>query len=475
MAGLRGGASFPRAAGRASSGSTSAAPRACPRRRFYWPETGRLEAVGTFPGAGPRSIVARLTAWRGRYVEMEDAGRADRPGRPDRARGAVARRSDAARRRARPSLRSWPTATSRPSWARRCTGPGIRAPVVWRGQGFRDGGEDVERFRRAAFDGQVKFRAVAPAALCLRGCGLPPRPGEQHQAGQGPQQRAGSTRRRRPSWPWPRARGMRARPSPGSEAGMGMRKLPAHQAGHADRAVDGAARMRSWSVTAGPVQRCGKRGRLEVDHVKPVRTAPRTGIRPGQSADACACPVTPENPLRNAAIRPTPSAPGWRNALPSWPPKPIEQRKINMLDSVKIARRQSEIRQALVEPGRQGHPDRGRNPPACETSTGIPQQRNPLSGGADRRGHRTARGRGRAGNPRGQGMGRPGGGLRDAPGRAGPGRGPQPLDGRTAEVVQELRSAGGYRGTPDPLGGAGTRRRNRCQRHPEPDADPPDH
>jgi phage terminase large subunit-like protein len=39
---------------------------------------------------------------------------------------------------------------------------GLRIPVVWRGQGFRDGGEDTERFRRAAFDGQI---AVRPSLL----------------------------------------------------------------------------------------------------------------------------------------------------------------------------------------------------------------------------------------------------------------------------------------------------------------------
>jgi len=35
---------------------------------------------------------------------------------------------------------------------------GIRVPIVWRGQGYRDGGEDCERFRRAAYDGKVKSR-----------------------------------------------------------------------------------------------------------------------------------------------------------------------------------------------------------------------------------------------------------------------------------------------------------------------------
>jgi hypothetical protein len=34
----------------------------------------------------------------------------------------------------------------------------MTAPVVWRGMGFRDGGEGCERFRWACFDGQVKSR-----------------------------------------------------------------------------------------------------------------------------------------------------------------------------------------------------------------------------------------------------------------------------------------------------------------------------
>jgi len=41
---------------------------------------------------------------------------------------------------------------------------GIRAPVIWRGFGFKDGGEDCERFRRAAFEGKV----LTTASLLLR-------------------------------------------------------------------------------------------------------------------------------------------------------------------------------------------------------------------------------------------------------------------------------------------------------------------
>lgn len=51
---------------------------------------------------------------------------------------------------------------------------GIAAPIVWRGMGWRDGAEDVERFRRAVFDGQVKttesllMRSAISEAVCLR-------------------------------------------------------------------------------------------------------------------------------------------------------------------------------------------------------------------------------------------------------------------------------------------------------------------
>src|SRR3546814_1778486 len=41
---------------------------------------------------------------------------------------------------------------------------GIRAPIVWRGMGFRDGGEDCERFRRACFDSRV----LSAPSLLLR-------------------------------------------------------------------------------------------------------------------------------------------------------------------------------------------------------------------------------------------------------------------------------------------------------------------
>jgi phage terminase large subunit-like protein len=32
----------------------------------------------------------------------------------------------------------------------------LRVPFIWRGFGWKDGSEDIERFRRALFDGEVK-------------------------------------------------------------------------------------------------------------------------------------------------------------------------------------------------------------------------------------------------------------------------------------------------------------------------------
>ena len=51
---------------------------------------------------------------------------------------------------------------------------GIHCPIIWRGFGFKDGGEDCERFRRAAYDGNVLtapsllLRSAFSDAICLR-------------------------------------------------------------------------------------------------------------------------------------------------------------------------------------------------------------------------------------------------------------------------------------------------------------------
>lgn len=53
---------------------------------------------------------------------------------------------------------------------------GVRAPVIWRGMGCRDGGEDVERFRRAVFDGRVRDAASAAVLAVAEGARQAARP-----------------------------------------------------------------------------------------------------------------------------------------------------------------------------------------------------------------------------------------------------------------------------------------------------------
>jgi len=128
---------------------------------FYWPDTGRLEAFGTFPGKPSLLDRGQRDGVSGRYVEMSDRGElttlgdATVPVAPwmGQVMARVADQQVAAICADRYKMAEIGEAIAR---------AGIRAPVVWRGQGFRDGGEDCERFRRACFEGKV---IVAPSLL----------------------------------------------------------------------------------------------------------------------------------------------------------------------------------------------------------------------------------------------------------------------------------------------------------------------
>lgn len=140
---------------------------------LYWPETGRLEAVGTFPGKPTLADRGASDGVSGRYVEMQDRGELTTLGEltvPVAAWLAeVMRRIDGEAVSALVADR-YKQAELGEAMQR----AGITAPVVWRGQGFRDGGEDCERFRRAAFDGLVRsapsllLRSAFADAVCLR-------------------------------------------------------------------------------------------------------------------------------------------------------------------------------------------------------------------------------------------------------------------------------------------------------------------
>jgi phage terminase large subunit-like protein len=128
---------------------------------FFWPESGRLECLGTFPKSPTLADRGAADGVSGRYVEMQDRGELSTLGDKTVPVGAwlaeVMRHVDGESVAAITADRY-----KQAELAEGMDRAGVSAPVIWRGQGFRDGGEDCERFRRAAFDGLVKS---APSLL----------------------------------------------------------------------------------------------------------------------------------------------------------------------------------------------------------------------------------------------------------------------------------------------------------------------
>lgn len=139
---------------------------------FYWPETGRLECLGTFPSMPSLLDRGQVDAVGDRYVQMQDRGELTVLGSKT------------------VPVAAWLTEVMAHVQGEQVLGlvmdrykqselgealdrAGIRAPLIWRGNGFRDGGEDCERFRRAAFDGKISakpsllLRSAFADAVCL--------------------------------------------------------------------------------------------------------------------------------------------------------------------------------------------------------------------------------------------------------------------------------------------------------------------
>ncbi|MBY6119817.1 terminase [Mameliella alba] len=140
---------------------------------FYWPESGRLEALGTFPGKPGLQDRGQSDGVGDRYAQMRDRGELSTLGDKTvpvaawltKVMDHVAGEPIGALVMDRYKQAELSEAIDR---------AGIRAPLVWRGQGFRDGGEDAERFRRAVFDGRVRtspsllLRSAFADTVCLR-------------------------------------------------------------------------------------------------------------------------------------------------------------------------------------------------------------------------------------------------------------------------------------------------------------------
>ena len=140
---------------------------------FYWPATGRLECLGTFPSIPSLLDRGQSDGVAGRYIEMQERGELSVLG--DKTVPVAAWIAEVMRHvEGQNVIAITMDRYKQAELSEALNRAGVRAPCVWRGQGFRDGGEDCERFRRAAFDGLVRarpsllLRSAFADAVCLR-------------------------------------------------------------------------------------------------------------------------------------------------------------------------------------------------------------------------------------------------------------------------------------------------------------------
>lgn len=130
---------------------------------YYWPDTGRLECLGTFPSMPSLLDRGQADGVARRYEEMQDRGELTTLGDKtvpvapwlvqvmNHVQGETVQCLIADRYKSAELSEAIQRA-------------GIRVPVIWRSTVWKDSNEDCERFRRAAYDGKVK----AQPSLLLR-------------------------------------------------------------------------------------------------------------------------------------------------------------------------------------------------------------------------------------------------------------------------------------------------------------------
>jgi phage terminase large subunit-like protein len=122
---------------------------------LYWHETGRLECRGWFPSRPSLLDRGQGDGVGGRYCEMASRGELSTLG--DATVPVAAWLSEVMHHAEGATICGIVADRYKASeLSEAIDRAGIRCPIVWRGQGFRDGSEDVERFRRAVFDGKVR-------------------------------------------------------------------------------------------------------------------------------------------------------------------------------------------------------------------------------------------------------------------------------------------------------------------------------
>ncbi len=140
---------------------------------YFWPASGRLECVAAFPSKPSLLDRGQADGVSSRYVKMHERGElftlGDKTVPVALWLKTILERVDGEQIACLVMDRYKQAELSEAIDA-----AGIKAPIVWRGMGWRDGSEDCERFRRAAYDGQVKskpsllLRSAFADAVCLR-------------------------------------------------------------------------------------------------------------------------------------------------------------------------------------------------------------------------------------------------------------------------------------------------------------------
>ena len=140
---------------------------------YYWPDTGRLEALGWFPSKPSLLARGQADGVKDRYCEMERRGELTTLG--DQTVPVAPWLAEVLAHVDGEQVAVFVADRFKQAEIGEAFDKaGIRVPIIWRGMGFRDGGEDCERFRRAAYDGHVKarpsllLRSAFADAICLR-------------------------------------------------------------------------------------------------------------------------------------------------------------------------------------------------------------------------------------------------------------------------------------------------------------------
>ncbi len=122
---------------------------------FYWPETGRLEAVGTFPTVPSLADRGASDGVGARYTEMKERGELTTLGENTVPAGPWL--ADIVDRVDCPISCIVGDRFRHAEFVEAMNKAGLsRVPFIWRGFGWKDGAEDIERFRKTLFNGNVK-------------------------------------------------------------------------------------------------------------------------------------------------------------------------------------------------------------------------------------------------------------------------------------------------------------------------------